>query len=192
MESSIGRNGDPDGKTVAFATAVGRGLDQAGAVAFHKYCYIDMTPETDVDALFARYRAAMQVLKREHPLVTFAHVTMPLATDDASPLKRFAKRALGRDMALVLNRKRNRFNRLLRTEYARTEPVFDLAAYESTHADGRRSFVRDGSGVVYTLAPEYSDDGGHLTPSAERWIGSKFLEFLAALPAPSHAASAER
>src|SRR5687768_257722 len=55
--ASVGRNGDPRGKTDAFAR-----LLQAPArfdLALHKYCYVDVQPDTDVDALFADYRAAM-------------------------------------------------------------------------------------------------------------------------------------
>jgi hypothetical protein len=190
IEGEIGRNGDPVGKTRAFVAAVTRGLDEPGAVAFHKYCYVDMTPEMDVDSLFAQYRAAMRDLEQRHPLVTFAHVTMPLATDDASAVNRLIKRALRRDTTFTLNRKRNRFNQLLRREYAGKEPLFDLAMYESTRPDGSRSFVRDGPTMVYTLASENSNDGGHLTPDAERRIGERFLVFLAELRTPAAAVAA--
>ena len=185
MESEIGVNGDPASKSRAFSLAVSRGLDQPGSIAFHKYCYIDVDADTDPDALFADYRRTMRKLRTEHPLVQFVHVTMPLTAQVESPLKLLVKRLVGRRTEVALNQKRNRFNRLLRAEYAGKEPVFDLAALESTHLDGERAFVRYGGERVYVLAKEHTSDGGHLTPAARRMIGMRLLEFLGELPVPS-------
>lgn len=191
MEHTIGRNGDPEGKTRAFeAVLAGGGLDTPGTIALHKYCYVDVTVTTDVARLFDDYRRAMRSLQRRHPAVTFVHVTMPLAADGSSAIERWARQRLGRDAALVLNRKRNQYNRLLMAEYGGREPVFDLAGYESTRADGSRTFVRAGTDSVFVLAPEYTSDGGHLTHEARRAIGEQLLGFLARVAASTPAEGA--
>lgn len=185
IESEIGINGDPASKSRAFSAAVARGLDRPGAIALHKYCYIDVSTDTDPDALFADYRRTMRELKQRHPLIRFVHVTMPLTANVEPPAKLFVKRLLGRPTELALNQKRNRYNQLLRTEYSGREPVFDLATLESTHADGSRAFVTFGGERVYVLASEHTTDGGHLTRAAQRLIGERLLEFLAAVPMPA-------
>ena len=42
-----------------------------------KFCSLDITSSTDVDAIFARYRDTMAALERDFPDVTFIHVTVP-------------------------------------------------------------------------------------------------------------------
>jgi hypothetical protein len=183
MEADIGRNGEPLSKTREFAAAVSAGLTEAGAIAFHKYCYVDVTGSTDIDGLFREYRSAMRDLRARHPELTVVHVTMPLTLNQDPALKGFAKRLLGRAPQVMLNLERNLFNRLLLEEYGGKEPVFDLALLESTRADGSRSSFRHGTGIVYTLAREWTSDGGHLNPAGRRMVAERLLVFLATLPA---------
>ena len=180
VEAEIGRNGDPLSKARAFDAALARGLGAEGGVALYKHCYVDVVPGTDADALFAAYRANMDSLMTRHPEVTFVHVTMPLTTVEPAG-KRLVKRLLGRTTAVDLNATRNRFNRLLRQTYASKAPVFDLAALESTRPNGARMFVAQGGDTVYTMAPEWTDDGGHLNPAGQRMVARQFLALLAGL-----------
>ena len=108
------------------------------------------------------------------------HFTVPLTVDEPK-LKMMAKRLVGRTTTRDLNAKRARYNALLRKEYGTRDPFFDLARAESTLEDGRR-IVWWGDGVeVESLAPEFSNDGGHLNVRGRRAVASQFLAFLATL-----------
>jgi hypothetical protein len=71
----------------------------------------------------------------------------------------------------------------MREAYAGRAPVFDLAVLESTRPDGSRVSYTQGADTVYTLAPEYTNDGGHLNEAAKRMVAEQLLIFLARLPA---------
>ena len=184
IEGSVGENGDPLGKTRAFARVLAAGMPP-GSIALHKYCYVDVTGKTDVESLFSAYRTAMAELRSAHPEVTLVHVTLPLrSAEEGGRLARYARRLLGRgpegaDVHLA----RARFNRLLRAEYVGREPVFDLAGIESTGRDGRRVGFRYRGETVPTLAPEWTHDGGHLNEAGRRRAAARLLAFLAGLPA---------
>jgi hypothetical protein len=189
MEADVGRNGDPKSKTEAFVAAVADGLTEPGGIAFHKYCYVDVSENTDVQTLFEDYRSLMDDLRARHPQLTIVHVTMPLTSNPDPALKGFAKRLLGRAPDVLLNRKRNAFNRLLLAEYGSKEPVFDLARLESTRPDGSRSYFHHGTEVVYTLATEWTEDGAHLNEAARRLVAERLLAFLAGVAAPTEPAA---
>ncbi|MGH7461391.1 MAG: hypothetical protein ACREMA_10225 [Longimicrobiales bacterium] len=184
IEGLIGKNGDPLGKTRDFAGAVRRGL-ATGGIALHKYCYVDVNENTDVPRLFSDYRAAMQEIRANNPDVKLVHVTMPLMVKPRLTVKDRIKVLIGRELDFDLNLKRNEFNRLLVAVYVGKQPVFDLAALESTQADGTRLY-EDVNGVrVYSMAPEWSDDGGHLNETSRKMVAEQLLVFLARLHNPA-------
>lgn len=176
-----GRNTDPASKNADFQHVLDGRPRPDSAIAMLKYCFVDMTDSTDPAALFAAYQKTIAEVRAKHPDVTIVHVTMPLMTVESAP-KAWAKRLLGRTPERDLEVKRNAYNALVRRAYAGKEPLFDLAAFESTHADGRRSFFVTGGDTVYTLAREYTWDGGHLNDRAERLAAERLLATLAALP----------
>jgi len=173
----IGRNGAPASKTRAFSAIVDGGDPAVGVL---KYCYLDVTGDTDPAALFAEYRKAMDELRARHPDLVIVHVTIPLTANDGR--REWLKARLrGRATARDLNVLRNHYNALLRQAYVGKAPVFDLARVESTTSDGRRtSFERNGVPVYY-LAPEYTDDGGHLNAIGRRVAAEELLAVLAGL-----------
>jgi len=179
----IGQNFDPASKDTAFAAAVD-GMDSSG-VALYKYCFVDVGPSTDPDALFAEYVRTTDAVRAKHPDLTIVHVTLPLKdTRPAPKFKAWVKNMLGRSESpeVALNVKRNRFNTLLRQRYAGRDPVFDLASIESTRPDGSRSsFLLNGE-TIYTLAPELTTDGGHLNDIGRRKAAEALLVLLASLP----------
>jgi len=180
----IGRNGDPGLKTDEFARRLEGPLRGRVDVAFHKYCYADIGEGTDVAAVFEHYRRTMDRLRAEFPAVVFVHVTTPLVRVQSGPralLKRLLGRSPGRYPA---NLSRERFNQRMRETYAGREPVFDLAAIESTRPDGRREIVRFGAGSAPALVPAYTTDGSHLNEAGRRRVAGALLAFLARLPAP--------
>lgn len=160
VEYTVGTNGNPASKDADFASIVDSGFGAQGGIAMYKYCYIDVNDSTDVQAMFDHYRGTVENLKSKYPKLTIVHITTPLMTDAST--------------------NRNANNNLLRQTYA-SEPIFDLAAAESTHADGSRSQVTIGNQIVYTLASEYTDDGGHLNTTGRQWVAKKMLATLANL-----------
>jgi hypothetical protein len=146
-----------------------------------KLCYVDVAADTDPQALFDSYRQRMAELSALLPRLTIVHFTMPVTTVE-STRGYWKSKLLGRPTVRDRNAIRNRYNVLIRAAYAGREPVFDLAALESTHPDGSRAFFRRGADSVFTLAPEYTDDGDHLAGAARRMVAEQFLIFLARLP----------
>jgi lysophospholipase L1-like esterase len=181
VEFTIGENGRPESKTKDFAASLQEIDDNATAIAIFKYCYLDITPETNVELLFASHRKALQEMRARHPNLTFVHVTAPLTRLESGP-RFLTKRLLGRPTTRDANVKRNRFNAMLREEYA-GEPMFDLAKIESTSPNGSRSFFNEGSSVVYTLAPELTDDGGHLNATGRRAAAREFTAVISSVAA---------
>jgi hypothetical protein len=175
-----GRNQDPASKNADFIKILDARPDRDGGIALLKYCYVDMTEQTDVAALFQAYRDMVATIRQRHPDLTVAHVTMPLTADEGGA-RALAKRLLGRPAVRGLNAKRNQFNALLRQAY-QGEVLFDLAQLESTRSDGSRESTMVGSDTVYALAPSYTYDGGHLNEYARRTFAAKLLAQLAAAP----------
>lgn len=179
VQFTIGQNDDPASKTAEFVRAVA-GDKSAAPVFMWKYCYVDVKRETDIAAMFERYRSGVDELRRTHPNATIVHVTMPLTLAEAS-WDYYARKLMGRYTHRDLNRKRNLYNNLLKKEYEGKDPIFDLAAAESTHADGSREFFRYGGKPVYQLAPEWAADQGHLNAAGSRHVAEQFLLTLATL-----------
>ena len=193
VHEKIGRNGDPGGKTDVFATLMENGLGDRADIALHKYCFVDVIDTTDVERLFDHYRTRMARLHAEYPGVTFVHVTAPVVVV-RSDARAILKRLLGRPPAHVeSNLARERYNELLRHEYAGREPIFDLAAVESTRPDGGREVVSFGQRSGFALYPGYAtEDGSHLNASGRRRAAQALLVLLAALPGPAPAPAPSR
>jgi len=177
-EARIGTNGDPGSKTAAFERILGHG---GAAVGILKFCFVDVEGARNPDSLFAAYRREMAALQAREPGLVIVHVTMPLTTTGEGRRDLLKARLLGRPTSYDLNLIRNRYNALLREAYVGKEPVFDLARLESTRADGSRTYFVRGADTVYTLAPDWTDDGGHLNAVARRAVAESFLAVLASL-----------
>lgn len=182
MHFPVGRNEDPASKNADFLRVLDARTSRDSAIALFKYCYIDVNLETDVDALFNGYRQTVAEVKSKHPDVTLVHVTLPLTTGQ-SGLKGVVKRLIGRPSTWDINQKRSRFNDKLRAEFGR-EPIFDLAALESTRPDGSREQATLRGETVYAMAPAYTPDGGHLNPQAQQRFADQLLKVLAAAARP--------
>jgi hypothetical protein len=179
-EAGGGRNTDPKSKIDAFAVLVRDvGARLRPDVAFMKLCYVDFDPRTEVDDLFAHYRRTMEALKREHPEIRFAHVTVPLTrrpTDLKSSLRRLAGLEVWEDAANV---KRAEFNARLAQAFG-ADPVFDLAQVEATGPDGIPSVFEQAGSRYPALHPRYTEDGGHLNSLGQRAAGAAAIRFAAA------------
>ena len=186
--SRVGQNMDPGSKIQAFAGFMDKGLGDKADIAFFKFCYVDFTPATETEKVFAEYRNALTALQNRYPRTTFLHLTVPLTTVPTGfkPwIKGVIKKTIGRPSGHEDNIQREKFNQLLRRNYAppTLQPpppiLFDLAALESTFPDGTRiAFEKDGE-KYYSLVPDYASDGRHLNEKGRKFIAEQFLIFLA-------------
>ena len=178
----IGKNGDPSGKTDEFARLMEAGLGNKVDVAFHKYCFADIGADTDVRTLFEHYRATMTRLRAEFPRAVFVHVTTPVVKVQ-SGLRAEVKKLLGREPDHYAdNLARERFNDLMRKAYGGKEPLFDLAALESTRPDGAREAITFRGATSFAMVPTYTPDGGHLNEAGRAVVAEQLLVLLAGLP----------
>lgn len=180
VEFLIGQNRDPLSKTKAFSSILEKGMGEEGGIAMYKFCYIDIDANTDVTKLFNEYRAGIDALKQRYPRLQIVHVTVPLTTVETD-VKTRIKFLIGRTTSREINAQRNKFNDLLRQQYAGKDPIFDLEKIESTRPDGSRSVIMRGSQPVFTLAPELTVDGGHLNEVGRRTAAKQLLSLLANL-----------
>ncbi len=188
----VGHNEQPETKIAHFEKLMDGGMAKEADVAFFKFCYIDFNGTTDAKSLFEKYRTTLAGLKARHPGVTFVHATVPLTTVQRGA-KAWLKELLGRPVwGLAENATRESFNALLRQTYAGKEPLFDLAALESTRSDGTSETYEFNGRLYPAMAPEYSDDGGHLNAAGQARLASAFITFLATLPEPSQVAAQAR
>ena len=174
----FGQNGDPIAKLEDFDATIRGGVGSQVDVAFMKFCYVDIDSRTDVAALFRRYTQTMAGLERDFPHVTFLKVTTPVTTERS--VKSRVKALLGRDdhMGPADNAARERFNALLRSEYA-GDDLFDLAALESTAPDGSRVTGTYHGSRYYELYPDYAADAGHLNALGSKIAAARLIEVVA-------------
>src|SRR5690606_14696293 len=107
IQAKIGRNGDPHSKADAFHRVMDGGFGSQGGVAMYKYCYVDVLPSTDVEAMFEDYVERVDSLERRYPRLQIVHITVPLKRARAGK-REWVKRVLGRSTHAELNAKRNR------------------------------------------------------------------------------------
>ncbi|MGV1009219.1 MAG: hypothetical protein ACOYBY_11515 [Dermatophilaceae bacterium] len=158
---------DPRLKLDDFATWVrDKGAGNASDVALMKLGYVDVNENTDVSALYAKYRAVMAGLEHDFPNVTFLHTTISVTRWSAEA-----------------NVAYERFNQLLRADYASTGRLFDLARVFSTRPDGTRTskFTTAGD-VYYEMNEGYTTDGGHPNAAGAEAAAAELLRVVAATP----------
>ncbi|MGV8056413.1 MAG: hypothetical protein AB2L12_00020 [Smithellaceae bacterium] len=179
--SKIGKNEGPSTKCVAFGQLMEAGIGANADIALLKYCFVDVTATTDVDALFAEYQKQFSYLRQKYPKLTIVHITVPLRIVQTG-IWAAVKRLIGREIGGYSdNMKREQFNQMIRRVYADKERIFDLAMIESTYPDGARSsFTKDGKSY-YSLVPEYTHDGGHLNERGRKAAAEHLLVLLANL-----------
>jgi hypothetical protein len=186
VHTYLGNNGHPQVKAAEFESRLSHGLGGEGGIVMYKYCFVDFDNGTDVLAVFDTYRQGIERIRAGHPEIRVVHITVPLATN-GNAFKELVRRTLGRPTYGEINAKRNRYNQLLKESYEGRDPIFDLSRIESTHADGSREFFLSRGDTVYKLAPEWTDDGGHLNGEGRKVVGQQFLIFLATVASPPNA-----
>ena len=184
----VGKNTKPLSKLEGFANFMKKAGPQNPDIAFFKFCYVDITANSDVDALFKAYKTELSILISEFPKTQFIHVTAPITCmpKGFEGLKRRGKNLLKKLMGkpvfdLADNSKRHQFNELLRNEYSEKFPVFDLAKIESTLPDGKQIRYSKNGKDFYSLVADYTYDGGHLNEYGQEKVAEQLLIFLARL-----------
>ena len=173
----IGENGNPLLKIQDFAAKLRAGLGEQVDVAMMKLCYVDITGGTDVRAVFDAYSNTMAALRREFPRVTFIYVTVPLTTQPGL-LSKVKSLLTGSGGSAADNAARERFNALLRHQYA-GDHIFDLAAAESTTPDGGRVAGTYDGQRYYGLYGGYASDPGHLNAEGAQVVAAAWLTAIA-------------
>ncbi len=181
LHAMVGQNEAPLSKVSHFEKLLDEGAAQAD-VAFYKFCYVDFTKDTDVDALFVQYQRSVEALQAKHPGVKLVHVTTPLTTVQRG-VKGWIKEKLGKGAwGANENIKRHQFNERLRQTYGGKAPVFDLAQIESELGGGQVSTFTRGGQRYPSMNPAFTDDGGHLNAQGRKVVAARLVRFLAALP----------
>lgn len=166
----IGENGRPLSKIDDFVEWVESGPGAWAEIALFKFCYVDISAETDLEGLFQAKHRALRHLQRRFPETRFLQSTVPL-TVNPRLIDRLVvgMRRRSRHPALLANMRRNEFNARLRATTHLEFPLFDLAALES----------RDTRGARAALDRDLARDHGHLTDSASAEVGAEFVKFIA-------------
>ena len=166
----IGENGNPKSKIDDFIGLIHSGVSDSLDIAVLKFCFVDITRNTDIQDLFSYYKTAFEKIQKEYPHTKFIHMTVPLITKGTG-IKGWIKMLIGHDS----NINRTRYNELLRKNYD-NDRLFDIARIESTYPDSKRE---TGPKNSEALVPVYTNDGGHLNQEGRRLVAEQFLLFLA-------------
>ena len=177
--SRVGENVDPSGKINDFKKIIESGIGRRADAVALKFCYVDMTGQTDIESLLQQYIDSVDKIKKKYPGVTIIHFTEPL-TMSKTTWKTWIKKMMGKKDLWEYNDniKRNQYNALLLEKYQGREPILDIAKIESTYPDGKReSFTVDGN-IYHSMVPDYTRDGGHLNEIGRRKVAEAFLLLL--------------
>jgi len=176
--TKIGKNFDPELKCSDFRNIIDNGIGNKIDIAFYKFCYVDVNSKTEVENIFKIYKETHYYVKHKYPDLKVIHVTIPLKSLQTG-WKVSIKKILAMEIdGYVDNINRNFFNQKLIDEYGSKEPIYDLAAIESTRTDNKRvTFDMDGK-TYYAMNPEYTYDGGHLNEVGRRVAAENLLILL--------------
>ncbi len=178
VEGSVGKNGNPKSKYDEYIRIVEK-LSRANLnIALMKLCFVDITQQANVDQIFNEYVSTIELLKQKHPSITFVHITVPLTTE-AGITRRIYRFLRGETVDYTAdNSAREKYNEKLRKHFA-SDPIFDLAAIESTHPNMNRESGKGPSGTYYSLVKEYASDEGHLNDYGGRIAARELVRILA-------------
>lgn len=178
----VGANTDPGSKVKDFRKILATGSEGHVDIAILKFCYVDITGDSDAEAIFQQYREAISDLESGFPDTVFVHSTVPIETGPVgavSVVKELVKPLLGRSRRSEKNLVRERYNRLLRSSDLGQQTVFDIARCEATGPEGSMAYQESGSEKAYFMDARYSSDGGHLNELGRRVVAEQFLVALA-------------
>jgi hypothetical protein len=180
--SQVGMNTKPFSKIKRFEEIMDSGAGSKVDIAFFKFCYVDIMRDSDPKEIFDGYRDSIKGLKERYPETQFLHVTVPIRSAPKGikrNLKQSVKLLIGKPGFFEDNMMRRSYNELLKDAYSKTEALFDLALIESVNTGGFRCHAIKGAEKVQVMAPEYTEDGGHLNGPGRRKAAEQLLIILA-------------
>lgn len=178
VHAKVGKNKQPETKLNDFVLLMDQGMGGKIDIAFMKFCYIDFQHNTDVDALFVKYRDMLTSLSERYPKTKYSAVSVPL-TVLQSGVKAWVKSVLQLHIPeMIENKKRQEFNQRLRSEYNANNRLFDIAAIESTLPDGAREKYQLDEQEYFSLYRGYTDDGSHLNEAGQLRVAQALLNML--------------
>lgn len=163
----IGENSNPASKIRAFSEFLDLDSTRQYDVALMKFCYLDITRDTDVRKLFQLYRDTVAAIHHRHPGLILIHTTAPLTYENG--FKTFVKKILRKRTAEDDNARRAEYNGLLIHEFE-NDPILDISRIESTRPNGGR---------LSGLYCGYTSDGGHLNETGSKLLAREFVRVLA-------------
>lgn len=184
VHERVGRNREPSSKLAQFEELLRSWPGAPPDVALLKFCYVDVEQQLDAERVWSEYQACLARLQQAHPHTHFVHCTVPLRALPSGPYARLRRMLGHRHPQVAANRAREWFNDRLRESYGRMSLLFDLARTEALGADGEPCTVRESGESVRSLAPEWTNDGGHLNARGRTMAAAAFLQFFQTL-APS-------
>jgi len=180
--SRVGQNMDWQSKIYDFHNKIENSLGAKADIAFFKFCYVDITEETDIQELFQAYKKNMKKTQNDFPDMLFIHATTPIRIANTS-WKTWVKKLIGKDdiWEYADNIKRNAFNDLIRQEYGGSGRLFDIARAESTYLDGNREIFEEDGERYEALVPNFTNDGGHLNEIGRKLVAAHLLKTLVSI-----------
>lgn len=175
----VGNNGEPLKKIARFRKILNNLDEDQNHIAMLKFCYVDINANSDPKQLFDAYKQMVKEVEEISPNIKLIHFTTPL-TINQKGLKAFLKKILGKaPNGMIANIKRNEYNKYLLNEYGKQNSIFDLAKFESTDKNGKRTYFIKDQNRYYLLSDEYTYDGGHLNEIGRIYIAEQLMIFLA-------------
>jgi len=180
--SQVGMNTKPFSKIEQFEEIMGSGVGSKVDIAFFKFCYVDIMRNSNPQKIFDGYSTALDALKDRYPNAKFLHVTVPIRSTPKGAkkyMKQTIKLLIGKPGFFEDNMMRQNYNDLLRNAYSKTGLFFDLAHVEAVNSSGFGCYSQKGTEEVYVIAPEYTEDGGHLNSLGRKKVAEQLLIILA-------------
>lgn len=173
----LGHNGDPIAKIKSFREMMLSMQSSPPDLALMKFCYVDISADTDTEQIFSEYHKMIQQLQEALPKTRFLHCTAPLTSGPLSAkekIKETIRPLLGKMTEALCNEKRDQYNQMLYNAFEK-DTIFDIAQLESTTPEGHPCLNQ---GRIPMHFVGYTTDGGHLNQVGQDRLGQQFLIFL--------------
>ncbi|MBM9605762.1 hypothetical protein [Desulfopila inferna] len=179
FHSRIGKNKDPISKMREFEEKMTSDSSEEIDIAILKLCYVDITGNSTPEEIFKDYASTIEEIRKKNNRTKLIHFTVPL-TKNESGIEAWLKGIFGKPLnGHKENANRWKYNKQLLIYNHGNEMVFDIAKIESTLPNGSKVAYKLDGNQYYSLAPEYTYDGGHLNEVGRKIVAEKLLLFLA-------------
>lgn len=187
----VGTNGDALGKISDFASQI-NSASHPYDIAFMKIGPVDITANTDIQAIFDAYASTMDSLAKAHPGTTFLYTTAALMSEESGwsgvEATQIGVPSTAGDSD---NARREQYNALVRQRFGSTGRLFDLAQLESELPDGTIAAKTVDGVPTRVMNPAFTDDSLHLNSTGAQHLATAMLGLLGRV-ALEHAGASPR